>query len=78
MKRKKKFVVCIWNADYPASLDLFKIYEQLPDATAERHGLIRIADEEDNALYPARHFVPIELPHAVEEAFDTASELQSA
>ena len=43
--RKKRFVVCIRNTGYPAALELRKIYEALPDAASEAHGLIRVIDE---------------------------------
>jgi hypothetical protein len=74
--RKKRFVVCVWNEDYPASLELRKIYEQLPDRRAESHGLIRVADEEDEALYPVEYFIPINLPKDVEEAMEFAAEVE--
>ena len=75
--RRKQFVVCVRNEDYPASLELRKIYEQLPDRRAESHGLIRVADEEDEALYPAEYFLPIELPKDVEKAIECAAELEA-
>lgn len=74
---KRRFVVCVWNEGYPASLELRKIYEQLPDPRAEGHGLIRVADEEDQALYPASYFRPIELPRDVHEAVQAAGELEA-
>ena len=43
--RKKQFVVCVRNTGYPASLELRKIYQALPDAAAEAHGLMRVIDE---------------------------------
>ncbi|HLI33471.1 MAG TPA: hypothetical protein VKW70_00380 [Terriglobia bacterium] len=79
MKHNRKFVVCISNEDYPASLELRKIYEQLPDAEAARDGLIRVIDESgEDYLYPASYFLAIKLPPAVEEAVEAAMELQSA
>jgi hypothetical protein len=73
MKRQKnlvlRFVVCINNADYPASLELHKIYRVLPDEDAEVDGDMRVIDESgEDYLYPAEWFVPIELPQAVEES----------
>jgi hypothetical protein len=75
--RRKQFVVCVWNEDYPASLELRKIYEQLPDPRAESHGLIRVADEEDEALYPAEYFLPLDLPKDVEKAIESAAQLEA-
>lgn len=76
---KKMFVVCVWNRDYPASLELMKIYERLPDAEAERHDLIRVIDEDgEDYLYPSRYFLPIDLSRGLEQAFETVTELQPA
>jgi hypothetical protein len=69
-------VICPENEGYPASPERRKIYEQLPDPRTETHGLVRIADEEDEALYPARYFVPIELPKDVEKIIEEAAELE--
>ncbi len=65
----KRFAVCIRNDDHEASLELRKIYEVLDDAGAESHGMMRVIDEEDeDYLYPASWFLPIELPEKLEEA----------
>lgn len=67
MEKKEKFVVCINNQDYPASLELNKIYRTLPDADAEQDGDLRIIDESgEDYLYPAEWFVPVTLPQEVE------------
>lgn len=69
-----QFVVCINNEGYPASLDLRKIYRVLPDERAEEHSLIRVVDESgEDYLYPAKFFVPIQLPQAAEDAFQNAA-----
>lgn len=69
-----QFVVCIKNEGYPASLELRKIYQVIPDARAAEHRLIRMIDESgEDYLYPADYFVPIELPQAVEKAFALAT-----
>jgi hypothetical protein len=62
--------VCIRNRDYPASLELRKIYELLPDAKAERIGQLRVRDESgEDYLYPSEYFVPIKLPVSIEKVF---------
>ena len=67
---KPKFVVCIKNEDYPASLELLKIYQVLADDHGSEHRYIRVIDESgEDYLYPAEYFVPIEVPKAVEKAF---------
>ena len=64
-----QFVVCVNNADYPASLELRKIYQVLPDAEAERLCQLRIIDESgEDYLYPASSFISIQLPKEVEAA----------
>lgn len=64
--RQRALVICVQNVDYPASLEVRKIYERLPDAVAAAHGLIRVADESgDDYLYPEAYFMPVELPQAV-------------
>jgi len=69
-----KFVVCINNADYPASLELHKIYRVLPDEDAATDNDIRIIDESgEDYLYPASYFAPIKVPAAVEESLLRAS-----
>ena len=69
-----RFVVCVKNEDYPASLELRKIYQVIPDARTAEHRLIRVIDESgEDYLYPADYFVPIELPQGVEEAFSLAA-----
>lgn len=72
--RKRRFVICIRNDEYPASLEKRKIYEVLPDEDAEKHKHIRVIDESgSDYLYPEEYFVPVELPRAVEEALVNAA-----
>lgn len=64
-----RFVVCVNNAGYPASLDLHKVYRVLPDEDAEAVGDLRIVDESgEDYLYPSGYFVLVELPQAVEKS----------
>jgi len=63
------FAVCIDNTDYPASLELHKIYRVLPDPDAAVDGDWRIIDESgEDYLYPADRFILIEIPDAVERS----------
>jgi hypothetical protein len=67
--QSKQLVVCIDNGSYRASLEKRKIYIALRDATAEKHGLLRIVDESgEDYLYPKALFRPIALPQAVRRA----------
>lgn len=44
-KENLRFAVCISNDNYPASLEVGKLYQVIPDAVAESHGYIRVIDE---------------------------------
>jgi hypothetical protein len=64
-----KFAVCVSYADYPASLELHKIYRVLPDEDAASEGDIRVIDESgEDYLYPTEYFVFMELPKSVEKS----------
>ena len=60
------YVVCIDNADHPASLELHKIYRSLPDDDAAAAGDLRVVDESgEDYLFPASSFVAINPPERV-------------
>ncbi len=64
-----RFAVCINNTDYPASLELHKIYQVIPDETSEADGDIRIIDESgEDYLYPTNYFIVIDVPQVLKEA----------
>ena len=66
---KYNYVMCIFNKNYPASLELWKVYKVLPDEKADQHGLIRVIDEsEEDYLYPQAFFVPIRVPVIAQKA----------
>ena len=68
-----RFVVCVENAEYPASLELHKIYRALPDEVATADGDLRVIDESgEDYLYPASYFLPIRLPRDTEKALETS------
>jgi len=68
MKTRKRYVVCIRNEGHEESLELRKIYETLDDATAEKDGMLRVVDEDEDYLYPVAWFRRIDLLNGVEEA----------
>lgn len=73
-KTEAQYVICINNKDYPASLEVRKIYQALPDANASKHEMTRVIDESgEDYLYPSSYFISIELPKAVAEAFSLVS-----
>ena len=82
MSQKKaalKFAVCINNADYPASLELHKIYRVVPDEDAAVDGDIRVIDESgEDYLYAAEDFIFVELPRALEKSLLRAAESSTA
>ena len=60
---KKRFVVCVRNTGYPASLEVRKIYTAVSDRSAEAHGMLRVVDESgEDYLYPAKFFMAVDLP----------------
>ncbi len=62
-----KFAICINNSEYPASLELHKVYRVLPDEDAAHDGDLRVVDESgEDYLYPAEWFMLVELPREVE------------
>ena len=66
---RKRFVLCIDNKDYEASLIPRKIYEVIPDDQAEQDDFVRVIDESgEDYLYHKNHFVFVELPEEVERA----------
>ena len=75
MARSSRFlVICLKNEGYGASLETRKIYVAIPDASASKHGLVRVLDESgDDYLYPSEFFASVELPTAVRRAVLTAA-----
>jgi hypothetical protein len=72
MKRKpvRRFVLCLNNKGYAASLENRKIYVAISDKVAEQRGFIRVFDESgEDYLFPAGRFVAIEVPQAARQAF---------
>ncbi|MFM7383201.1 MAG: hypothetical protein ACKN9E_11705 [Microcystaceae cyanobacterium] len=73
-ERLPHFAVCINNQDYPVALERHKIYQVVPDPSAEKDGDLRIIDESgEDYLYPARYFVIIEVPKLLEKSLLQAS-----
>jgi hypothetical protein len=63
---KHRYAVCVRNDDYPASLELRKLYPVLEDTFAAAHGMVRVIDESgEDYLYPNDFFVRIDLPASI-------------
>ena len=51
-----RFVVCVKNKDYPASLELRKLYQVVADPAAAKHHQLRVIDESgEDYLYPEEY-----------------------
>ena len=62
-RTRTRYVVCIKNKGYRASLEKRKIYKVIPDAEASAHKLIRVVDESgEDYLYPTLDFHEKESP----------------
>ena len=65
----KKYVICIKNEGYEASLERRKIYRIKPDKAAAEKDLIRVVDESgESYLYPIDCFIPFKFPPSIIKA----------
>ena len=70
---RKRFVLCIDNKGYEASLMPRKIYEIIRDEQAEQDDFVRVTDESgEDYLYHVSYFVFVDLPVEVERALVAA------
>ena len=59
------------NVEYPASLELRKIYRVLLDEDAEKDGDLRVIDESgEDYLYPTNYFILVDLPRERAQVLD--------
>jgi hypothetical protein len=64
-KRRVAFAICVANQGYD-DLEVWKVYQVLPDAKAAGVGCIRVIDESgEDYLYPADRFVMVDFPKDV-------------
>ena len=69
-----RYLLCVRNDGYAASLEPRKVYRAIPDASASGRRFVRVIDESgEDYLYPEGLFVPIELSREAEHAFVQAS-----
>ena len=69
MARARQLVICVDNSGYEVSLERRKIYLSVPDAAAQRRGLIRVIDESgEDYLYAEEMFVAAALPANIRRA----------
>ena len=68
-RSEPRFVVCVRNKGYAASLELRKLYRVIADENAVKLGQIRIIDESgEDYLYPEEFFVGVRIPASAEKA----------
>lgn len=61
-----KFVVCLNNEGFSASLEIGKLYQIIPDTEAEKLGGFRVIDEDgEDYFYDAEMFCPLQVPPIV-------------
>lgn len=61
-----KFVVCLNNEGFAASLEIGKLYQIVPDEEAEKLGGLRVIDEDgEDYFYDAEMFCPLQVPPIV-------------
>ena len=71
---ERRFVICIDNTDYPASLEVRKVYELVSDATLADLDQIRVIDESgEDYLYPSSRFIEITLSKPAIAALSSAA-----
>ena len=79
MKRSQfRFVVCVKNKGYAASLELSKLYQTVSDDLAAKLGHVRVIDDSgEDYLYPQDYFVPVQIPQSAEKAVRRAAGVRS-
>jgi hypothetical protein len=56
-RNEARFVLCVPNKDYPASLKLRKVYRLLNDELESKHDQVQVIDESGKVyLYPEEYF----------------------
>jgi hypothetical protein len=64
-----RFLICVENKGYKASLEKRKVYVAISDALALKHGQVRVIDESgEDYLYPKSLFLPITIPQSLRKA----------
>jgi hypothetical protein len=73
-KKTRRYLLCVRNDNYPASLEVRKVYNSIRDSKAAAKHFVRVIDESgEDYLYPADYFVSIELPRSARKALAGAS-----
>jgi hypothetical protein len=68
---KARFAICVDNSEYPASLELHKLYRMIPDEDAKKDGDLRVIDESgEDYLYPVDYFLLIDIPRGTAQSLN--------
>lgn len=66
-----RYVMCINNEGYLVSLTLRRVYKIISTAKEEQGGWVRVVDDtEEDFLFPAARFVPVQIPEEAEQSFE--------
>jgi hypothetical protein len=70
--RGARYVLCVKNDGYPASLEVRKVYCALGDRDGAKHGQRRVIDESgEDYLFPRRYFIDLPVPPATRRALSS-------
>jgi len=71
---RRRFVMCVKNDGYLASLEVRKVYVALPDAFAAKHGMLRVIDESgEDYLFPKEYFDSVRVSQTARELLLSAA-----
>ena len=69
LKHAPQFGVCTDNRGCPASLEIGKLYQVIPDDAAAKHGYLRVIDESgEDYGYSAKRFFMLDVPETLAKA----------
>jgi len=72
--RWPRFVLCVENSGNEVSLEVGKVYRQIKGHKNDMENWIRVIDESgEDYLFPARRFVPVDLPAKAKRVIASAS-----
>ncbi len=73
--RWPRFVLCLENGGNEVSLEVGKVYRQIKPHKNDMDDWIRVIDESgEDYLFPAKRFVPVNLPAKAKRVIATAGD----
>jgi hypothetical protein len=67
---KARFAICVDNSQYPASLELHKLYRMIPDEDAKKDRDLRVDESGEDYLYPVDYFLLIDIPRGTAQSLN--------